>query len=198
MTDGAVSDPSGAALSKRSAGFSIFLSVLLIACGFLAILLPIEMSFGVVIVLSWLLIFTGAVQFIHVFRCKGVGHGIWKALIAIIYLATGIYLRLNPEIGIATLTLALIAFFVTQGLVDIFIYFRTRKARISRWLLLDGVVTLLLGLMIWRHWPSGSLGIIGLLVGVNMMFTGITRLMLTMAVRRWRLGTEEVTPAAAA
>jgi uncharacterized membrane protein HdeD (DUF308 family) len=52
--------------------------------------------------------------------------------------------------------------------------------------------------MIWRHWPSGSLSVVGLLVGVNMIFTGTTRLMLSMAVRRKRLAPEEITPAAAA
>jgi hypothetical protein len=45
-------------LSKRVAGFSIVLSILLIVCGFLAILLPIEMSLRVVIVVSWLLLFS--------------------------------------------------------------------------------------------------------------------------------------------
>ena len=171
-------------LSKRVAGFSIVLSVLLIVCGFLAILLPIEMSLGVVIVVSWLLLFSGGGQLVHVFSCQGIGDGIWKALIAVFYLGTGFYLRLNPGLGIATLTLALVAFFVAQGLTDIFVYLRTRESSLSRWLLLDGVTTLILGLMIWRRWPSSSLRVIGILVGTNMIMTGITRLMLTVAVRR--------------
>jgi uncharacterized membrane protein HdeD (DUF308 family) len=140
-----------------------------------------------------------------VFRCKGIGHGIWKFLIALIYVTAGIYLRLNLGIGIAALTLALIAFFVSQGLIDIFVYLRTRKTRASGWVLLDGAVTLLLGLMIWRHWPSGSQWVIGMLVGINMMFTGITRLMLAIGVRRARQSddvipakTDNATPATAA
>jgi len=183
----AVSDSSPGALervSKRVSGFSIALSILLIVFGSLAILLPIEMSFGVVIVISWLLMFGGVVQFVHVFRCKGVGRGIWKALIAVIYFATGLYLRFNLGLGISALTLALIAFFVAQGLIDIFVYFRTRKIGVSRWLLLDGTITLLLSLMLWRHWPSGSPWVVGTLVGINMIMTGTTRLMLTIALRR--------------
>jgi uncharacterized membrane protein HdeD (DUF308 family) len=50
-----------------SRSFSIFL----IICGFLAVLLPIEMSFGVVVVISWLLMISGVVQFVHAFRCAG-------------------------------------------------------------------------------------------------------------------------------
>ena len=171
-------------VAKRVSGLSIGLCILLIIVGFLAILLPIEMSFGVVIVISWLLVISGAVQFVHAFRCAGVGHTIWKVAVAIIYFVTGLYLRLNPGLGIVALTLALIAFFVAQGLVDILVYLRTRKSGVSSWLLLDGVITLILGLMIWRHWPSGSLWVVGTLVGINMIMTGMTRLMLTVAVRR--------------
>lgn len=165
-------------------GFSVFLSVLLIVCGVLAILLPIEMSLGVVIVISWLLIFSGVLQFIHVFRCKGIGNALWKALIALLYLVVGISLRMNPDLGVVTLTLVLIAFFVAQGLIDIFTYVSIRKWRGSGWLLFEGVITLVLGLMIWRHWPSGALWVIGTLVGINMIMTGATRLMVTLALRR--------------
>lgn len=55
-------------LSKRASGFSIVLSVLLIVCGVLTILLPFEMSLGVVLLVSWLLIIGGIVQFVHVRR----------------------------------------------------------------------------------------------------------------------------------
>lgn len=173
-------------LSKQESAFSVLLSVLLIACGLLAILLPIEMSFGVVIVLAWLLMISGAIQFIHAFRSTGVGHGLWKVLVALVYFAAGLYCRLNLKSGIAALTLALIVFFVAQGLIDIFAYFRIGKSDASGWLLMDGVITLILGLLIWRHWPSGSLWAVGLLVGINMTTTGTTRLMLTFAARRAR------------
>ena len=86
--------------------------------------------------------------------------------------------------GLAALTLVLIAFFVAQGLVDIFAYFRTRQSGMSRWLLFDGLITLLLGVMIWRRWPSSAVWVIGLLVGINLIMTGITRLMLSLGIRR--------------
>ena len=170
--------------SNRVSAFSIVLSVLLIVCGVVAIMLPVEMSVGVVIVISWALLFSGVMQFIHVFQCKGIGDGIWKALIALLYLATGIYLRFNLGVGVVTLTLALIAFFVAQGLIDIITYFRTRGSRASGWLLFEGLVNFLLGVLIWRHWPSSALWVIGTFAGINMIIIGITRLMLTIAARR--------------
>ena len=170
-------------LSKRASGFSIVFSVLLIVCGALAILLPFGMSIGVVILVSWLLIMGGIVQFVHVFRCQGIGDGIWKALIAIIYFVTGLYLRFNLRVRQAALTLVLIAFFVAQGLVDIFVYSRTRQSGISRYLLFNGLITPLLGVMLWRRWPSSAIWVFGLLVGINMIMTGITRLMLSLGIR---------------
>ena len=171
-------------VAKRATGFSIFLSILLIVCGFLAILLPIEMSIGVVIVLAWLLMISGVFLFIHAFRSHGAGHIIWKIVVALAYFLIGLFLRMNPGIGLATLTFALIVFLVAEGVIDIIFYFQTRQAGASGWLLFDGIVTLILGIMIWRHWPNGSLWVIGFLVGINMIMTGTTRLMLSLAARR--------------
>ena len=170
-------------LAKRVSGFSVVVAILLVVCGFLAILLPIEFSFGVVIVIAWLLIIGGVIDFVHAFR-KHEGHRFWTAAVGILYVLTGLYLRVFPGIGLAALTLAVIAFFVAQGIIDIIMYVRTRKSGASGWLLFHGIVTLILGLMIWEHWPSGSLWVIGTLVGINMIMTGTTRLMLTLAVRR--------------
>jgi len=170
-------------LARRVSGFSILLSILLIIFGFLAILLPIEMSLGVVIVISWLLMISGVVQFIHAIRGNIAGSQLWTGIIAIIYFLMGLFFRLNPGIGIAALTMALIGFFVAQGVIDIIAYFRMRRLGASRWHLFEGVVTLILGIMIWRHWPSGSLWVIGTLVGINMIMTGTTRLMLAIGVR---------------
>jgi uncharacterized membrane protein HdeD (DUF308 family) len=52
------------------------------------------------------------------------------------------------------------------------------------WLLVDGVITLVLAVLIWSTWPSSALWVVGTLVGISMFFSGITRLILSMAVRR--------------
>jgi uncharacterized membrane protein HdeD (DUF308 family) len=63
-------------------------------------------------------------------------------------------------------------------------YFQNRSAEGSVWILLDGIVTLILGVLVWRQWPSNSLWVIGTLVGVSMIMTGVTRLMISLAARR--------------
>jgi uncharacterized membrane protein HdeD (DUF308 family) len=62
-------------------------------------------------------------------------------------------------------------------------FFQVRTAQGSGWVLFDGIITLLLGLMIYRQWPSSSAWAIGTLVGVSMIISGVTRVMLSLAVR---------------
>jgi uncharacterized membrane protein HdeD (DUF308 family) len=172
------------AVSRRVLKPSILLSILLIIFGFLAITLPAAASIGVALVIGWLVLFSGLVQLIHAFESKGIGHVVWKLLVAAFYLAAGAYLIARPALGLAGLTLVLAIFFVAEGFVDVIAYFSTRKSGGSAWMLLDGIVTLVLGLMIWNRWPATSLWVLGTLVGISMLMTGITRLMMAVAVRK--------------
>ena len=172
------------ALSNLGSGKSIIWAILLIAFGFLAIALPFATSWGVVVVIAWLIVLSGGFQFIHAFQSKGIGSVLWKLLVAVLYLIVGLYFLLNPLLGVAAFTFALAIFFVAEGVVDLVAYFQNRGAGGSGWILLDGIVTLILGLLVWRHWPSSSLWLIGTLVGISMIMTGSTRLMLSLAARR--------------
>jgi len=171
-------------VSKLGSGGSIVWAILLIIFGFLAIALPFATSWGVVVVIAWLIVFSGGFQFIHAFQSQGVGHILWKLLVAILYLIVGIYFLLHPVLGVATFTLALAIFFVAEGVFDLVAYFQHRGLAGSGWILFDGIVTLILGLLVWRQWPSSSLWVIGTLVGISMIMTGTTRLMLGLAARK--------------
>jgi uncharacterized membrane protein HdeD (DUF308 family) len=171
-------------LLNLGSGTSIVWAILLIVFGLLAISLPLATSFGVVLVIAWLIVFSGGFQFIHAFQSKGAGSILWKVLVAILYLIAGIYFLLNPVIGVAGFTLALAIFFVAEGVMDLVAYFQNRNTAGSGWILVDGVITLILGLLVWRQWPSSSLWVIGTLVGISMIMTGTTRLMISLAARR--------------
>jgi uncharacterized membrane protein HdeD (DUF308 family) len=172
------------AVSELGSGKSIVWAILLIVFGFLAIALPFATSWGVVVVIAWLVVLSGGFLFIHAFHSKGIGSIVWKLLVAILYLIAGIYFLLNPLIGIEAFTLTLAIFFVAEGVFDLVAYFQNRSAGGAGWILLNGVITLILGLMVWRQWPSSSLWLIGTLVGISMIMTGTTRLMLSLAARR--------------
>jgi len=169
---------------KKASGTSLVLSIILIIFGLLAIALPMVSSIGVAIVIGWMVIFAGIAQLVHAFQSTGIGHIVWKVLVALIYLAAGISLIALPAAGAAGLTLVLGVFLFAEGIADVAAYFATRKSGNSPWMLLDGIITLLLGFLIWNHWPSSSLWVIGTLVGISMVMTGTTRLMMTLAVRK--------------
>jgi uncharacterized membrane protein HdeD (DUF308 family) len=169
---------------KKASGAALVLSILLIVFGVLAIMLPIVSSIGVAIVIGWLVIFAGITQLVHAFQSKGIGHIAWKLLVAVFYLAAGAYLLGRPALGVAGLTLALGIFLFAEGAADIIAYFSTRKAGTSSWVLVDGIITLALGFMIWNRWPLSSLWVIGTLVGISMVMTGTTRFMMALAIRK--------------
>ena len=126
--------------------------------------------------------------FVDNFRRKDQG-GLAKAgwFIVIIFLpllGTFIYLIARPAVGVASLTLVLASLFLVEGILNIVLFFRARSLRGSSWVLIDGIITLLLGLMIYAQWPSSSAWAIGTLVGVSMIISGVTRVMLSLAVRK--------------
>jgi uncharacterized membrane protein HdeD (DUF308 family) len=71
-----------------------------------------------------------------------------------------------------------------EGVLEFILSLQLRPAPGSGWLLVDGIVTLVLAVMIWSTWPSSAAWVIGTLVGISMLFSGITRLMLSLAVRK--------------
>jgi len=152
--------------------------------GTLALLLPMASSIGVGRFVGWLMVFDGVAQGIDAFRSKAVGRSSWKLLIATLYLAAGIYFLLHPFVAVAALTLGLALFFLVQGVLDLISYLTSGKTGRSSWVLFNGLISIILGAMIWRHWPSSSLWALGQLVGIGMLMTGMTRLMMALAMRR--------------
>jgi uncharacterized membrane protein HdeD (DUF308 family) len=105
-------------------------------------------------------------------------------MIAALYTLGGVYLLLHPFLAVVALTFALAIFFFVQGVLELTDYLFSRSGRKSSWVLINGFVSIILGGMIWRHWPSSSLWALGQLVGIGMLMTGVTRLIMALAMRR--------------
>lgn len=168
---------------KKTDGWSMAWGILMFICGLLAISLPLASAMGLVIILAWLILFTGVWHLIFAFHAQSVGGVLWKILLAVLYVIAGAYLLAHPLLGMVSLTLVLAIFFALEGIIEIALYFGLRGARHSGWVLVDGIVTLILGILIWRQWPSSSVWVIGTLVGISLIFSGISRFMLAWAAR---------------
>jgi uncharacterized membrane protein HdeD (DUF308 family) len=173
-----------AADGYSATSWSIVLSVLMIATGVLAIALPQVAGIAVTTVVAWLLMFSGALHLVFAWRAGRARVVIWEILVGVAYGVIGFYVLAQPIAGLASLTLMLAIYLFVEGMLEFVLAFELRSLPGTGWLLFDGVVTLVLAVMIWSTWPSSSLWVLGTLVGVSMFFSGITRLMLSMAVRR--------------
>jgi uncharacterized membrane protein HdeD (DUF308 family) len=175
---------SPSSLLRQASGWSIVWAVLLILFGIVAIGSPLLAAVAVSALIAWLIILAGAVHLVVAFHAHGAGSMIWKLLVGLAYIAFGGYLLMHPLLGVASLTLLLASLFLIEGVLDIVLYFNLRPARGAGWVLFDGLVTLLLAAFIGFHWPSSSAWAIGTLVGVSMIMSGVTRLMMSLGVRR--------------
>jgi len=174
---------SAATFVKKSVEWSIALSVLMILAGVLAIASPLAAGLAVNIIVAWLLVFSGAVHLVFAWYRPSTGGLIWEVLVAILYGFIGVYLLMHPVTGLESLTLALAIYLLIEAILEFVLGLTLRPLPGSGWLLFDGVITLILAVMIWRTWPSSSAWVIGLLVGISMLFSGTSRLMLSLAAR---------------
>ena len=169
---------------RHASTLSIVWGVFLIVFGMLAVGSPFLAAVAVNVAIAWLIVLAGVVHVALAFHAHRTGRLIWKLLVGLAYLFFGASLIMHPVLGVASLTLVLASLFLIEGILDIVLFFRMRSIRGSSWVLVDGIITLLLGLMIYLQWPSSSAWAIGTLVGVSMIISGVTRVMLSLAVRK--------------
>ena len=169
---------------KKITGWYVVAAVLFIVLGLFAIIEPAVAGLAVALLVGWLLIFGGASHLIGAFKGGGAKQVIFQLLIGIIYLISGFYCLTHPLLAIGTLTLLLASVILVEGVLEIISYFRLKGEDASGWMLLNGIITLLLGGMIWFHWPSSSIWAIGILLGVNLLMTGMARLTFGLAARK--------------
>ena len=171
-------------IAKKSVGWSVGLSILMIVAGILAIVIPPVAGIAVVVVVAWLLIFSGAAHLVFAWHVRSTGGVIWEVLLGILYAAVGVYTLIHPVAGLAALTLVLAIYLFVEAVFELILSFRLRPMPGSNWLLFDGIITLILAILIWRSWPSSTEWVIGTLLGISMLFSGVSRLSLSLAARR--------------
>lgn len=169
---------------KKSLGWSIALSVLMILAGLLAIVIPPAAGIAITVLFGWLLIFSGAAHLVFGWHTRSAGGLLWELLLGIVYIVAGLYLLRNPLVGMVSLTLALAIYLFVESILEFILAVRLRPMPGSGWLFLDSIVTLALAVIIWRTWPANAGWVLGLLVGISMLFSGVSRLMLSLAARR--------------
>lgn len=170
--------------ARNTLNWSIFLSILLILAGFCTLLIPFLGGIGVTLFVGWALIISGVAHLVFAWKGHSTGTRLWELLVGLAYLFAGVYLIVHPVAGLASLTLLLAFYLFFEGIFEVFAFFQARSRSGAGWLLFDGIVTLLLAVMIWRQWPFSTVWAIGTLVGISMLFSGFSRLMLSIGAKR--------------
>ncbi|MGD1064754.1 MAG: DUF308 domain-containing protein [Terracidiphilus sp.] len=181
-----MSDNSIVTMEKHSIAWSRALSVLIIVAGIVAIAVPPAGGIVATVLIGWLLVFCGVAHLVFGWHTRKVGGLVWGILLGLAYLLAGIYMLLHPVAGLAVLTLALGAYLFAEAILEFALAWKLRPIGGSGWLFFDGVVTLIFSIIIWTTWPSNSAWVIGTLVGVSMIFSGVSRLGVLAAARRAR------------
>src|SRR5262249_55560574 len=128
----------------RATRWLVASAVVLFVCGILAIVLPLTFSIGIAKLLGWLFIFAAVAHVIFGIHFASGTLG-WHAFIAALYVLAAINLLVNPLLGVVLLALVIGVVLVAEGIIEIVLFFMLREYRYVIWILIDGVVTLVLG-----------------------------------------------------
>jgi uncharacterized membrane protein HdeD (DUF308 family) len=176
--------------ARKTGGWVIVWGILLIVCGFLAIMQPPMAALAAELLIAWLFVFAGVVQIVYAIQQRDKeGFGL-KILSAILMLLIGIFLLVRPLAGIASITLLIGALVLASGVSSVMLALRLKPKQGWGWVLFDGILSIVIAVLIAAGWPQSSISFLGILVGVLLIYGGVWRIMLGRALR-------EGTPAAA-
>ncbi len=166
-------------------GLLMFQGVALIVLGAIAIAAPVLATIAVAIYIGWLFLIAGIVGLIAMFHADDIAAFLWTLVTAALSLGLGVLLLYRPLAGTVTLTLALTAFLVAEGVFQIVTSLAYRKALpvAWRWLLASGLCDLILAAIIIASWPLSAVWTLGLLAGVNLLTSGWAIVMTALAAR---------------
>lgn len=169
-------------LQEHWLGFLV-LGIIFVILGSAAIVTPFAATLAVNLIVGWVVLITGIVQLIHSFKARRWSL-VWNLIGAAVYIVAGVLLLTNPLAGVITLTLLLAVFFIVEGAYKIGLAFKVKPARGWAWLLFSGLLALLLGVLIWARWPSDAPWILGLFLGIDLIFGGWSLIMVSVAAKR--------------
>ena len=171
---------------RRHWGLFLAQGLVMLVLGLLALARPMIATLAVEIFAAWLFLIGGIVGLAGVFTAWKTPGFVWHLIRAVMAILIGILLLWRPIAGILTLTLLLAAFFAAQGIAQIIASISQRAALPGSWawVLLSGIIDLILAAIIIAGWPGTAAWVLGLMVGINLIMSGVALVMMALACRR--------------
>lgn len=155
-------------------GFAIML------LGMLCVMTPFLSGIAVNTMVAILITAAGLTMTTYAFKAGAFGKGLLQFLFGGITILAGVAMLARPMLGLYTMTAVLIAWFLVDGVFSIIAGLRGKGVPGWGWLTVSGVASIILGILLWRHWPDSGQYAVGLLVGIRLIFTGWSVAMLGM------------------
>lgn len=152
--------------------------VLTIILGVFVMGSPLITGLALAVLIGFSMIIAGLAQTIYTFQADSIGRGILRLLFGGITVLAGIAIVGQPGMALATLTLFLAIYFIVDGLTILFASTAVAGGQGKGWVIFNGIITLILGIIIWRGWPVSGAWAIGILLGLRLIFSGMTMLAL--------------------
>lgn len=167
-------------------GWFLGVGIVFVLAGIAAIAFPLVSTIAAKIALGWIFLISGVIALIHSFSITRWGALLLNLLIGALYVLAGAYLAFFPLTGIVTLTLLLAALFLAEGIMQVVMGVRLRGHGGWGWLVLSGIIAIAAGALIALDLPTSAGWAIGLLVGINLLSTGLSFVFLSLAGRKAR------------
>ncbi len=162
-------------------GVYMFFGIVLVVVGILALFSVAFTSYFTTLLLGWLFLIGGIIEFFSIFFARE--NRLAAAALGILYAIIGIVIISNPGITLATLTLVLAIAWTVGGLVRVVsAMFSIEDGR--GWQIAGGIVTFLLGILVWIGWPESSLYLVGLFIGFDLLIAGLAMTGLSLQLRK--------------
>lgn len=168
---------------RRSTGIFTGIGVLMILLGAFAILIPNVASWGMTVLVGWIFVIGAAFLFAWSFTAPGALNVITRLAWSVLTLGAGLFLLINPDKGARALTLILIIYFLAVGVIRLVAAFTQRGIPGAGWLGLSGALSLVIGLIFLVDYPESADWAIGLLLGIDLIFSGWTLILLSQEAR---------------
>jgi len=170
--------------AKKNAKWLILFGIIEIIIGILAITTPLMAGLAITMMVGVLLLLAGLSRLIGALKAGSWGAGILGFLVGVLALVGGIIMLTRPGAGLAWITWLLSLYFFVVGLSGIALALKLRPEPGWGWRMFNGILSLLLGILIMRHWPLSGAWAVGVLVGIHFLSSGWTMLFVGLNVRR--------------
>ncbi len=161
---------------------SIIAGVLLLLAGLVGIFFPGITSLTLSLFIGWLLIIGGTLNGYYTFKSYNTQWIAWIKPILLVLL--GVLLLVYPFTGVAAIGLLLIIYFFMDGFAGILFGLEFRPIKGWAWMLLNGIISILIGILFLIGWPFSSIWLVGLLVGISLFIDGVTMMIVGFSIKR--------------